>query len=771
MHDIRELILERIVYDKFFSSHLRKYHRNGNGQATGLCPFHDDHDPSLSINLADRSKHGAWQCFGCKVSGDVFDFAARLYGTGNKFPETLKQLATDLGITPDAPRSPKRSRRMVTTYPYRDEHGILLFEVVRFDPKGFSQRRPDGRGGWITGEGALTGVRRVLYRLPEVLAEAASGKRIYVPEGEKDVDNLVRFGLTATTNSGGAGKWNRTYTEALRGARVVLLPHNDDGGRSHAQQVAASLHNAGIETRILELDGLPEKGDVSNWLQAGHTAEELEALADKVPIYQPSADPPAGPAPLQYRPFPLDVLPAPVREFVSQSASAIGCDPTYIALPLLAELAAFIGNTRRILLKRTWTEPAVLWTVIIGSSGSQKSPGLEAALAPIKRKQAERLAAHADAMKDYQVKLLHYEVQLSEWRSKGRDKRGEPPEKPLAPAAERYLCSDTTVEALATILADAPLGVLLARDELSGWIDSFDAYRQGRGGDVSHWLSMHRAGDLLVDRKSGDKRTIYVPRAAVSIAGTIQPETLRRALGRKHFENGLAARILMAMPPRRPKKWTEADVEPSVEAAVHTVVDAILRFNFGIGQDGQPVPIDLPLTPEAKVVWVGFYNEHGQHQASLPDGDLAAAFSKLEGYAARLALVVHMVRIAAGEGAPHDTVDKTSIEAGIALARWFAHETERIYSILSETDVERKQRTLVEFIRSKGGSVTIRDLMRGGPYYKKADQAEQALDQLMQDGLGTWETVDTGNVPGPRPQVFRLHDMTNSANGAMGSGS
>ena len=112
---------------------------------------------------------------------------------------------------------------------------------------------------------------------------------------------------------------------------------------------------------------------------------------------------------------------------------------------------------------------------------------------------------------------------------------------------ERFYCSDTTVEALAERLQDAPRGLLVARDELSGWLGSFGQYKQGKGRDEANWLSMFDAGPLLVDRKTGDKTTIYVPRAAVCIAGGIQPGILRRMFTAEHYESGLAARFLMAM--------------------------------------------------------------------------------------------------------------------------------------------------------------------------------------------------------------------------------
>lgn len=182
--------------------------------------------------------------------------------------------------------------RVVAGYEYRDERGALAYVVERREPKAFRQRRPDGRGGWIWN---LDGVRRLLYRLPELIAEMKerpSGKRVvYVPEGEKDVDALRRLGLSATTNAGGAGKWRDEHTKQLRAAgveRVVILPDNDRAGEAHAVAGARSCAVAGLSVRKIRLPGLPpiqdkHGEDVSDWLNAGHTGEELAEVVRAAP--------------------------------------------------------------------------------------------------------------------------------------------------------------------------------------------------------------------------------------------------------------------------------------------------------------------------------------------------------------------------------------------------------------------------------------------------------------------------------------------------------
>jgi predicted P-loop ATPase len=167
--------------------------------------------------------------------------------------------------------------RIVEAYAYTDEHGELLFQVVRKEPKAFPQRRPDGNGGWTWN---LDGVRRVLYRLPELMEAAATERMIFIAEGEKAVNALVKLGVPTTCSPGGAGKWRDEYSEHLKGASVVVVPDNDESGRQHAEQVTRSLHGVAASIKVLELPGLQKRGDAFDWITSGGTVEQLWALVE-----------------------------------------------------------------------------------------------------------------------------------------------------------------------------------------------------------------------------------------------------------------------------------------------------------------------------------------------------------------------------------------------------------------------------------------------------------------------------------------------------------
>jgi hypothetical protein len=220
---------------------------------------------------------------------------------------------------------------IVATYNYTDAAGTLLYQAVRYRPKDFKQRTPAAGGGWVWKLGT---VRRVLYRLPELIA-ADPGEWVYVVEGEKDVDRLRDRGLVATTNCGGAGKWRPEYNEYLRGRRVAVLPDDDQPGRDHAAQVEAGLRGIAVEIRVVELPGLPDKGDVSDWLDAGGAVEDLRRLVDQAPPWGFGYGDKPKAAASPWVPFPVEALPEPIRSYVTGSAAAIGCDPAFVGTAIL----------------------------------------------------------------------------------------------------------------------------------------------------------------------------------------------------------------------------------------------------------------------------------------------------------------------------------------------------------------------------------------------------------------------------------------------------
>lgn len=461
------------------------------------------------------------------------------------------------------------------------------------------------------------------------------------------------------------------------------------------------------------------------------------------------------PPQLEYRPFPVHCFPAALRRFVNVVSKSIGCDESYVALPLSSALSSSIGNSRELQLKRGWTAPAILWTVCVGESGSQKSPPFKAVMKPVRKLQRHLMREHEHAEQRFELDKLEYEQKLKAWKKKPE---GDAVQQPSRPPAPRVVVSDTTIEALASVLKGNPRGVLLASDELNAWFGSFDRYNNGN--DASHWLTLYNGETLIVDRKTGE-RLIIVPSANVSVAGGIQPGILRRTLTGHMRESGMAARLLMAYPPARQKQWTEADVPPEQLATLESLIDGLRSLKPQFDENGDPEPSPVRLSPDAKDAFVAYFNEHAVAQASLT-GDLASAWSKLEECAARIALVIHLASWVLGETDNELVLSRESMNAGVELARWFGHEAKRIYAVLDESKDEQRIRELVDLIRRRGGRITARDLCHASRKYPKIDDAQAALDELRRQDLGGWEKKPTTSIGGRPTMVFRINTASTS---------
>lgn len=220
------------------------------------CPAHDDRSPSLSIAPGDTAV--VLHCFaGCAPEAIV---------------AALGLTFADLSLDPPATNG---HRRLVKVYDYFDAAGTLVHQTVRYEPKKFSQRRPDparpGEYAWN-----LQGIEPVLYNLPAVLAAIKAGALVHLAEGEKDADTLTRHGFVATTVPLGAKYWRESHTATLTGAHVVLWPDNDAAGQARTAKVQRALRGKAQTLRIVAVPA-PHK-DVSDWVQAGATGDQLKAL-------------------------------------------------------------------------------------------------------------------------------------------------------------------------------------------------------------------------------------------------------------------------------------------------------------------------------------------------------------------------------------------------------------------------------------------------------------------------------------------------------------
>lgn len=237
--------------------------QTGQSQWKARCPApdHEDKNPSLDVSVGNDGTI-------------LFDCKSRRCSFG--------AICEGLGFSPSAMfgNNTKKFSSIISVYDYRGEDGQLLFQVCRTENKEFPARKPDGSWG-------IKGIKRIPYHLPELLT-VDNKQIIFIPEGEKDCDSLAKLGLIATCNPGGAGKWRAEYNQYLKGRWVVVLSDNDTPGREHAEQVAKSLVGIAKEVRIVQLDNLPDGGDITDWLATGGTLEGLRLRVKEAKPFVPA---------------------------------------------------------------------------------------------------------------------------------------------------------------------------------------------------------------------------------------------------------------------------------------------------------------------------------------------------------------------------------------------------------------------------------------------------------------------------------------------------
>ena len=307
-----------------------------------------------------------------------------------------------------------------------------------------------------------------MYRLPNVIKSPV----VFICEGEKDCDLLVGHGYTATCNYDGAGedgkKWKSEYNPFFTDKTIYILPDNDNPGRKHAATIYENLKDIAAECRIVELPGLSNKGDVSNWFANGGTVEKFDQVLINAPEVLPESfafteytgSTVILPKPCQ--PFPVDCIPEPGQTLISHIAESVNVDVSFPAAAYLAVCAGLIGASRKVQIKRGWYAPSIIWAAIIGRPSSGKTPAIDAIMEPLKPIEKRKIET-------FEAELKAHEDEKAAW------KKGEP--QPLKPICQRTVISDTTTEALCLRLKENPQGLLLYRDELAGWIGSFNQYK------------------------------------------------------------------------------------------------------------------------------------------------------------------------------------------------------------------------------------------------------------------------------------------------------
>jgi hypothetical protein len=436
-------------------------------------------------------------------------------------------------------------------------------------------------------------------------------------------------------------------------------------------------------------------------------------------------------------PFPVDVLPGQFRKFVMEVADGLGCPPDFVAVPLLPVAAAAVGNRLSIRLNSLWRERPILWTAVVGDPGSGKSPALEQILLPLGRLQTE----------DYQ----QWTARLAAWEEERIRAEKEKRKPPPRPRLRHWFTTDVTLEAIAQMLRpprseeaedEETPGLVILMDELTAWVNSFDAYH--KRGERERWLQLWAGVAVKVDRAAKDPILISEP--AVSVAGGIVPDRLPALEAEARIADGFIERILYTFP--------DAGVLERFPDPPPLSADlAPLLRRLRLARRGE-----VNLSPEAEARFRAWFVANARHQGAEKFRPLVRYRAKLPRQVARLALVLHAMSAAElgaePAGAP---IEAQTLEAAIILGEYFVGHAARVMLEFGEGALARR---VLGVLTECGDGLTRRQIydLLGG--HVRATDLDGVRDFLAGLGLLRVELAPPGPEGGRPSEIWRICEQT-----------
>jgi Protein of unknown function (DUF3987) len=767
------------------------YSRRGDGYRA-KCPSHQgESDDSLSICEGDDGKVLIYCHAGCDFEEIVDAFGPEM---SDLFSRNGQAKGKPIGPPPEEDKVTKTlsvedlpgdaSEYMVfekedrTPY-YIQRHKGVVYRVVGFDG--------DGDPLLVAGRGDK---EAILFGLPKLREAIAISEPVVHTEGCKDAltaqDQLGMSGVT----SGSCTSWESRFAEDYRGANEVwIIPDNDDKGHAYAQQVAQDLVGVVPTVKIVELPGLEPGGDLTDWLDAGHTKEELLELAAAAPALDSSQAWPEKPVALDIQLPAVEelresMIPSPLSKWVFDVAERMdNAAPDFVAAAAVVQAGALLGRKVGIRPKRhdDWVVIPNLWGGLVGMPASMKTPALEAALKPIKRLAAKAKTDYEEALKNHDFDKVIYAAQHKALKEtlqakakeltsnkgsaddlKAFKKEFEELEEPEEPTQRRYVTNDTTIEKLAEILAENPDGILYYADELMRFLRGLD--RVGREADRAFYLEAWNGnGSFEVDRIG--RGSIFVPALCVSLLGGIQPGPLSKyvtdAMEDADKADGLLQRFQVMVYPDLQSNPTDITPDAKARSKAYEVFEKLAnldarKFGATVGPD-EDVPT-IGFSEEAQEI---FNQWRAEFESRYNSKDQSVAIQshmlKFRSLFASLALIFEGIDFVGGSSSG-GSVSKMSALRAAAWCEYLEGHALRVYSPLMDTP-ERRAELLLHKILTKEikPGAKVREIYRKQwSGLKTYESVVEALGILAQHG---WVRIAKVNPVGRgRPtEVLQVH--------------
>lgn len=456
---------------------------------------------------------------------------------------------------------------------------------------------------------------------------------------------------------------------------------------------------------------------------------------------------------------------------ISDLAAGAGAPAEYVAVSVIAVAASLIGAKRSVqpfVTTPGWREPCVLWIAPVGDPSSNKSPAIDAATGPLRGMEKELAEQHKSGLIGWHTTAERAKAERAAWQEKVKEAMKGGHETPTMPndAVEpdepqrpRLMIQDGTPEAVMDILSGNPNGILHLRDELAGWLMSFERYSPG---GREFWLEAFGGRHFTVDRKSL-KAPLFIPFNGVTVLGGIQPEKLSECL-LKAVDDGLVARFLWAWPDpiryQRPSHTADA-------AVLERVYRRLLSIEPQRDADDKPSPLVLMLSDDAATIFEEWIRDNDAVVQGT-SGLLMGFLGKLRGVVLRLALVAEMIAWAAGNNAEPTTISATTLIAVLSFVDDYAKPSAlRVFGDAALPPSDRNAATLGRYIlKTKAQRINARDIRRssGIGTLKIAADVDAATDALAEAGWLRPAPTRSGDRPGQATKDFVVNPSVHGGN-------
>jgi putative DNA primase/helicase len=437
-----------------------------------------------------------------------------------------------------------------------------------------------------------------------------------------------------------------------------------------------------------------------------------------------------------------------------------GAPVDYVALGFIVTAASIIGGKRKVQPYEagTWREPPILWLGLVGDPSFNKSPALDPLLGILRKIEMERADEHREKVSGWQADCERAKIERQNWQTSVKEAAGEGASTPPLPQAahdqprrRRLFVQDATPESMGEVLAGNPQGTLLIRDELDGWLSSFDRYNPG---GRSFWLEAFGGRPYTIDRKANPE-PLTVTFNGVSIIGGIQPQKLADSLlSGLSADDGLAARFLWIWPNRPTFARPQSDANI---LALETALRRLDNLEWGIGENGDRVPVVIPLEPAAADAFEAFQRANRDHEDDA-SGMFKSFIGKLPGVALRLSLVAEFAEWGWSGGLEPRTIRKETVEAVADFLESYAMPmAARVFGDAALPPVERNAATIARWLLKHGPkTLNARELRRtaGLPGLREANVVRDAIDALVEASWLRPAPSRNGDNPGRQRSDF-----------------